>query len=167
SPPSGGEGSGEGVATLALDVPGRNGWTQLGHLLARLTVLGLPVRLAAWFEGRGLASESIAAFIARTRVEKTPKPSDWILLPNKATPQSAVRNPLSAKNGQRTEDSGLRTADSGLRTADCEQRIADSGQRIAETVAMTTPNGQVHVNRNDTLPAGSDLFAQFQATTRL
>src|SRR5262249_32738793 len=44
--------AGEAVTALPLDAPGRDGWTQLGHLVGRLIALGLPVRLAAWFEGR-------------------------------------------------------------------------------------------------------------------
>ncbi len=99
---------GETVTALALDMPGREGWTQLGHLLARLAVLGLPVRLDAWFAGRGLPAGSLAEFIERTRAANTPKATDWILSPNKAP------SPLPPAERQKT-DSGQQTAANGGR----------------------------------------------------
>ncbi|HTU89854.1 MAG TPA: acyltransferase domain-containing protein, partial [Gemmataceae bacterium] len=135
--------SGEGAAALALDVPGRDGWTQLGHLLARLTVLGLPVRWAAWFEKRGLPAGSVADFAAQVRTAATPKTTDWILSPNKASPLSPLVPPQSM--GAKTE----------------------SGQRTTVEAAMTTANGDRTVGGADAGGPAADLVAQFQATTRL
>jgi polyketide-type polyunsaturated fatty acid synthase PfaA len=76
----------EPVTALALDAPGRDGWTQLGHLLGRAAVLGLSVQLGPWFEGRGLAATSPADFIARARAAAKPKPTDWIISACRAQP---------------------------------------------------------------------------------
>jgi hypothetical protein len=84
------------VTALALDAPGREGWTQLGHLLARLAVLGLPVRLGAWFQGRDLPQGTVAECLARAKAQNTPKPTDWTLSPNRAEPVTPLppRKPL-------------------------------------------------------------------------
>ncbi|HTU18481.1 MAG TPA: beta-ketoacyl synthase N-terminal-like domain-containing protein [Gemmataceae bacterium] len=88
------------VIALALDAPGRAGWTQLGHLLARLAVLGLPIRLEAWFEGRDLPSSTVTQLLARERAENTPKPTDWVLSPNKAEPVTPLPNSLANGRSQ-------------------------------------------------------------------
>ncbi|HWG43115.1 MAG TPA: beta-ketoacyl synthase N-terminal-like domain-containing protein [Gemmataceae bacterium] len=158
SPPGGGEGWGEGVTSLALDTPGRDGWTQLGHLLARLTVLGLPVQVDAWFAGRGLACGSVVEFIARTRTANTPKPSDWILLPNKAEPVTPLPDRNYARANHISRDMDRKDMNHTTSSTIHDPRIE---------AAMTTTNGQASVNGNGMVPAGSDLFAQFQATTRV
>lgn len=81
---------GEPVTTLSIDVPGRDGWTQLGHALARAFVLGLPVRTAEWSAGRGLPESTTEAIIETARQAQTPKRSDWILGPSRAEPVSAL-----------------------------------------------------------------------------
>jgi polyketide-type polyunsaturated fatty acid synthase PfaA len=134
----------ESATALALEVPGREGWMQLAHLLARLTVLGLPVRLAAWFEGRGLAATSVKGFLDRTKAANTPKRSDWLLSPNKAEPISPLPKTKQKATAQ------------------------NSGTRV-EKAAMTTTNGDL--NKDAILPVGAinnqQLFIQFQETTRL
>jgi acyl transferase domain-containing protein len=92
--------AGEPVTALALDAPGRDGWTQLGHVLARLAVLGLPVQLAAWFQGRGLAPVTVAEFLDRARAESTPKPTDWVLSPGKAEPVTPLPGHIPAGVGK-------------------------------------------------------------------
>jgi acyl transferase domain-containing protein len=84
----------ESVVALPLDAPGREGWTQLGHLLARAAVLGLPVQLDAWFAGRGLPAEPLADFLDKARAQGKPKPTDWILSAYGAEPVT----PLPAAN---------------------------------------------------------------------
>jgi polyketide-type polyunsaturated fatty acid synthase PfaA len=167
---------GEAVTALALDVPGREGWTHLAHLLARLAVLGLPVRLAAWFEGRELAATSLAEFLARTCIENTPKPSDWILAPNKAEPVTPLpqrkpkeigtptRNGSPAKNGQATP-----AIPSVVNRDESIHPIDPLKVTMQKVPAMTTTNGEASRNgeRVSIASAPSDLFAQFQETTRL
>jgi polyketide-type polyunsaturated fatty acid synthase PfaA len=135
----------ESAHALALDVPGSDGWTQLGHLLARLSVLGLPVRLAAWFEKRGLSAGSVAEFIDQVRRMATPKATDWLLSPNKASPITS-----------------LYPAPSGGSRAN-----ADNGQRAKVEAKMATVNGKRRVEWVDAGDPPTDLIAQLQATTRL
>jgi acyl transferase domain-containing protein len=169
----------DAVTALSLDVPGRDGWTQMGHLLARLTVLGLPVRLDAWFEGRGLRSGSVADFLARARAEKAPNPTDWIISPNTARPvtplpgrktsaiPAADQGSISV-NGETKKSSPVKPASvvsnghgppSGIRNPRAEKVLP----------AMTTTNGHPPGNGevHGTAPSGNHLFDQFQTTTRL
>jgi polyketide-type polyunsaturated fatty acid synthase PfaA len=141
------------IAALALDAPGREGWTQLGHLLARLSVLGLPVHLAPWFAGRGLTTESLAAFLAQTRAANTPKPSDWILSPNKAEPITPL--PSSSFVGQATLPVPVSDRKGCL-----PAKTSIKPEKVS--AAMTTTNGEAGAGS-----AAQDLFVQFQATTRL
>lgn len=76
----------EGAITLSLDAPGRDGWSQFGHLLAQSISLGLTVNLDAWFEGRGLDSVSVEDTLATAKRRSTPKPSDWLIGPSGAEP---------------------------------------------------------------------------------
>ncbi|MGD9644845.1 MAG: beta-ketoacyl synthase N-terminal-like domain-containing protein [Pirellulales bacterium] len=77
---------GEPITTLAIDAPGREGFTQLAHVLGQLAVIGLPVDVATWYAGRGLAPQSIAEYFEAVHRESHPKPSDWIVGPTKCTP---------------------------------------------------------------------------------
>ncbi|MHB1425298.1 MAG: type I polyketide synthase [Gemmataceae bacterium] len=140
---------GQSATALAVDCPGRDGWTQLGHLLARLTVLGLPVRMEAWFEKRGLDVASLSDFLAQARAAKMPKATDWLLSPNKAIPRS--------------------TSDGGQQQADRGQRTTDNGQRTTREAATMTRNGESNGDHGipRAVPASPDLLAEFQATTRL
>ncbi len=74
------------IVTMAIDIPGRDGWTQLGHALARAFVVGLPVETSQWFAGRGFASLGVKEFLADLDQRTIPKKSDWILGPTKAEP---------------------------------------------------------------------------------
>jgi acyl transferase domain-containing protein len=141
--------AGQSATALALDCSGGDGWTSLGRLLARLTVLGLPVRWEEWFEKRGLNAGSVEEFLAQVRARKTAKATDWLLSPNKASPLSAMRHPPSAtENGQRVADNGKRkTGEAVIMTANAER----NGDHGLGGIAS----------------AGSDPIAQFQATTRL
>ncbi len=159
------------VTALALDVPGRASWTQLAHVLARLSVLGLPVCWAAWFQGRGLPDATVAEFLARVRAEITPKPSDWFLTPNKAEP--AVCG--SAPSRKRPETPPASTAivlsqKRPIREQEIRVQVTNpsvSNQEKARR-AMSTTNGVSSVNGHTPRPSSSsDLFAQFQATTRI
>ena len=57
----------EPVAAFPLDAPGRDGWTQLGHLLARAASLGLGVQTAVWYAGRGIAPQTLAEFFQQAK----------------------------------------------------------------------------------------------------
>jgi acyl transferase domain-containing protein/NAD(P)H-dependent flavin oxidoreductase YrpB (nitropropane dioxygenase family) len=83
----------EAVVALPLEASGHEGWTQLGHVLARITAVGLPVQLGAWFAGRGLVAQPLAEFFEKTRAQSKPKPTDWILGATRAEPVT----PLPAK----------------------------------------------------------------------
>jgi acyl transferase domain-containing protein/NAD(P)H-dependent flavin oxidoreductase YrpB (nitropropane dioxygenase family) len=151
------------VTALALDAPGREGWTQLGHLLARLAVLGLPVRLDAWFQGRDLPHGTVAEFLARAKAQGTPRPTDWILSPNKAEPVTPPPRkppqppPAAAKAPPLTSAGSLPAAMTPNPTLKWER----------STTAMTT-NHEPPVNGHAprVAPCVNDLFGQFQATTR-
>lgn len=94
---------GEPVTTLAIDAPGREGFTQLAHVLGQLLVLGLPVEMGAWYGGRGLVTTSVAEYLAQVHRQTHPKPSDWIVGPMKSTPVT----PLPVRTGARKGE-GLR-----------------------------------------------------------
>jgi len=148
------------VTVLALDAPGRPSWTQLGHVLARLSVLGLPVRLAAWFEGRDLPALTLTEFLTRERTANTPKPTDWILSPNKAEPvaplperkpaQYPAPPPVPLENGH------------------AQKTLRSTLKRERTSTAMTTTNHDRAVNGHAPLMVrpSNDLFGQFQATMR-
>ena len=72
---------GQPHVALSLDARGLDGWQQFAHLLARLSVLGLPVALGPWFQGRALDYCTTAALLRRTHRETKPKPTDWIVSP--------------------------------------------------------------------------------------
>lgn len=74
------------VAAIPIEAPGRDGWTQFAHAIARMFSLGLPASTAAWFAGRGLAEEGLDALLAREAAACQVKRSDWILGPTGATP---------------------------------------------------------------------------------
>lgn len=80
--------------TLALDIEGRHGVTQLAHLLAHGFALGMPVQCAKWFAGRPGGPDSIPAAIELSRSQQTPKKSQWILSANGARPHTS-RTPTS------------------------------------------------------------------------
>lgn len=126
---------GGAVTALALEGVGRDGWTRLGHALGRLAVLGLPVRLDAWFAGRGLTDGSLADFLARVRAEGTPSPSAWWLRPDRAEPVTPRRE------------------------AGGRWRMASDG--------TANPEHPIEKEKPYMKPAGNELFAQFQETTRL
>src|SRR5262249_40664467 len=80
----------EPVTARAMGAPGRDRWAPPGHVLARLAVLGLPVQLAAWFQGRGLTPVRVAEFLDRARAESPLKPPDWVLSPGNAEPVTSL-----------------------------------------------------------------------------
>ncbi|HTU93496.1 MAG TPA: acyltransferase domain-containing protein [Gemmataceae bacterium] len=167
----------QSVTALALDAPGSASWTQLGHVLARLWVLGLPVRLAAWFDGRDLPQLTITEFLARQRAENTPKPTDWILSPNKAEPVTPLPTPLA--NGRHQPAGGpYQPADAGrsstparpiaINNGHAQKIFSPTSKRERTSTTMSTTNNDRAVHELDPLVVhrSSDLFSQFQATTR-
>ena len=182
------------VTALALDAPGRASWTQLGHVLARLWVLGLPVRLAAWFDGRDLPPLTITEFLAREKTENTPKPTDWLLSPNKAEPITPL--PSSLANGQRQpaakqhQPTDAGASPTPARSAQPRQPVSSAinltplpisnnnghaqktlsptSKREKTSTAMFTTSNDHAVNGHAPLVVhpSNDLFSQFQATTR-
>jgi acyl transferase domain-containing protein/NAD(P)H-dependent flavin oxidoreductase YrpB (nitropropane dioxygenase family)/short-subunit dehydrogenase/acyl carrier protein len=71
---------------LALDAPGRNGWVQLGHLLAQAEAAGLPVDLAPWFKARGLAEQGLDDAFAQARAQGEHGPLVWRVNGGRARP---------------------------------------------------------------------------------
>jgi acyl transferase domain-containing protein/NAD(P)H-dependent flavin oxidoreductase YrpB (nitropropane dioxygenase family) len=163
---------GQSVTALALDAPGRESWTQMGHVLARLAVLGLPVRLAAWFEGRDLPSLTVTEFLAREKAENTPKPTDWILSPNKAEPVTPLPDHLA--NGRRQPRHPVSpTIDRppaliSINNGHAQTIFSPTSKQEKTSTAMSTTNHNHTVNEHAPLMvhSSSDLFGQFQTTTR-
>jgi len=137
---------GEPVTTLAIDAPGREGFTQLAHVLGQLLVLGLPVEMGAWYDGRGLATTSVAEYFAQVHRQTHPKPSDWIVGPMKSTPVT----PLPVRTGARKGE--------GLRA----KFGAKSGSSAPATVA-SQPGRATAVIRE---ASGSDNWSPERAVTR-
>jgi polyketide-type polyunsaturated fatty acid synthase PfaA len=81
---------------LSLDAGGRDGVTQLAHLLSQLVVLGLPVDLEPWFTDRGLKTVGAADYLAEVVATAQPKKSDWILSVHGAKPVT----PLPVRKGK-------------------------------------------------------------------
>jgi len=54
-------------AALAVDDPGQDGWSSLGHLLAQAFALGLPVDLAPWFAARSAGTSGLEKTLADAR----------------------------------------------------------------------------------------------------
>lgn len=81
---------------LALDAPGRNGWVQLAHLLSQAIAAGLPVDLAPWFDGRGLAPSGIGALVDAARARAAPGPLVWRVNGGRALPWHAALRPARA-----------------------------------------------------------------------
>lgn len=84
--------------TLAIDAPGRPGWLQLAHLLTQALAIGLPVHLAPWFTGRGLAECSLDDIFAQARKRAKPGPMIWRVnggraVPWYAPPRKVVQHP--------------------------------------------------------------------------
>ncbi len=154
------------ATALALDVPDREGWTQLGHTLARVAVLGLPVRLEAWFHGRDLAQETVGEFLARVKAESAPRPTDWLLSPNNAEPVTPLPRPKQAPppRGTAVTAPSLPISVSNNQV----QPVFHPAPTKEKTPVMLTSNtdriANGHVPRPT--PADNDLFGQFQATTR-
>ena len=137
---------GEPVTTLAIDAPGREGFTQLAHVLGQLLVLGLPVEVGAWYGGRGLVTTSVAEYFAQVHRETHPKPSDWIIGPMKCTPLT----PLPVRTGARKGE--------GLRA----KFGAKSGSSAPATVA-SQPGRATAVIRD---ASGSESWSPERAVTR-
>jgi acyl transferase domain-containing protein/NAD(P)H-dependent flavin oxidoreductase YrpB (nitropropane dioxygenase family) len=83
---------------VSLDGGERDGWLHLAHVLSRLSALGLPVTLDAWFERRRLPETTVAEFFRRLQVSTERKATDWIVGPAGARPVSA--NGQAAAVGQ-------------------------------------------------------------------
>ncbi len=187
--------AGEPVTALALDAPGRDGWTQLGHVLARLAVLGLPVELAAWFQGRGLAPVTVAEFLDRARAERTPKSTDWVLSPAKAEPVTPLPARVPDGAGKAVPD-GYPTAPAPTRAtfkvngsapgpvaggarpptvggpgdhAETTKRPCSTQERVRVTMKtmMTTNDDHATNGRAPGVYSGNDPLARFHATTRV
>ncbi|HEY7309496.1 MAG TPA: beta-ketoacyl synthase N-terminal-like domain-containing protein [Gemmataceae bacterium] len=152
---------GEPATALSLDAPGRDGWTQLGHLIGRLSALGLPVNVAAWFADRGLEDNSVAEFLERARTRNTPRATDWVLSPNKAEPVTPLpKRPDLDSTVTAPAVPPAAVPRSPVPNGRGQSTIPASSKSEKVPAAMTITNGEPRA-------AGNDLFAQFQATTRL
>lgn len=138
------------VTAIALEAPGREGWTQFGHLLAQCAALGLPVDLADWFRARGLETMSVDAFCKHARALATYKPTDWVLGPSKAVPVTPL--PERKRDG-----SGLR-AKFGMKPQET------SGEPTTPAIPRasqqkTTPLAASQGVENSPLPVHNDISA--------
>ena len=75
---------------IPLDAPGRGGWLQLAHLLAQCAAIGLPVKVATWFEQRRLPALGVAKLCEQTRRDHQRKPTDWVVNGGRARPWAQV-----------------------------------------------------------------------------
>lgn len=80
--------------SLGIDVPGRPGWLQLGHMLSQAFTIGLAVQFGPWFHGRGLKDHSVDQVLAQARSEANPGPLIWRVNGGRAVPWQA---PAAAK----------------------------------------------------------------------
>jgi acyl transferase domain-containing protein len=150
------------IVALSLDGPGRDGWTRLGHTLGRLAVLGLPVRLVAWFEGRGLTDGSLTEFVRRVRAESTLPASAWLISPDRAeplTPLTPRRPNDDAPSASARDELAERSKASAAPGPDL---IADPADLIPPI-----PEHPIQREKQRMIPTGDDLFTHFQETTRL
>lgn len=99
--------AGNTPTVLSLEANGRDGITQLAHVLAQLSVLGLNIDLQHWFVNRGLEDKTAAQFAQFVRETSQPKKTDWILSVRGATPVT----PLPKRKG--LPGDGLRAKFSG------------------------------------------------------
>lgn len=116
---------------LSLDAAGREGWTQLGHLLSQCVALGLPVDLTPWYEGRALRQMSVADFCDYARSLANPKRSDWIVGPAKSEPVT----PLPAR---KSDGSALR-AKFGMKAAPAEAAKSAAASPAESRPAVVAP----------------------------
>src|SRR5262249_60951660 len=79
---------------VASDLNGRPGLVQLQHLLAQLSVCGVPVRLERLFQGRGLRLIDPANL---RQQEPAPSPSTWSVNSVRNRPLNAPEPPLLAQ----------------------------------------------------------------------
>jgi acyl transferase domain-containing protein len=155
--------AGQPAVALALDPPGRAGWTQLAHTLARLVVLGLPVRLDSWFRGRDLAQESVGEFLARVKSESTPRPTAWVLSPNKAEPVTPPQCPKQADSPLPPSSPPIVIGNHHAHGAFHPASVQEKPEADMTTNTIDhTGNGQV----SQPLVSDHGLFDQLQATTR-
>jgi acyl transferase domain-containing protein/NAD(P)H-dependent flavin oxidoreductase YrpB (nitropropane dioxygenase family)/NADP-dependent 3-hydroxy acid dehydrogenase YdfG/acyl carrier protein len=76
-------------ATLGIDAPGRSCGLQLAQLLAQAQVIGLLVRLDAWFAHRGLKDWSVEEVFADAATRDAPGPLVWRVNAARAKPWHA------------------------------------------------------------------------------
>ncbi|WP_322042160.1 SDR family NAD(P)-dependent oxidoreductase [Paraburkholderia sp. J67] len=84
-------------ATLGLDAPGRPGGLQLAQLLAQAQVIGLLVRLDAWFAHRGLKDWSVDEVFADAATRDAPGPLVWRVNAARAKPWHAPQPRAAAR----------------------------------------------------------------------
>ncbi len=84
-------------ATLGLDAPGRPGGLQLAQLLAQAQVIGLLVRLDAWFAHRGLKDWSVEEVFADAATRDAPGLLVWRVNAARAKPWHAPQPRAAAR----------------------------------------------------------------------
>ncbi len=86
---------------LSLDAAGRDGVSQLAHVLASAAVAGLPVDLQAWFVGCDEPARTPAEIFRTVAEARKPKPTDWLLSPKGLRPLNASK-PLNSPDQSRS-----------------------------------------------------------------
>jgi acyl transferase domain-containing protein/NAD(P)H-dependent flavin oxidoreductase YrpB (nitropropane dioxygenase family) len=158
---------GESIMALPLDAPGRDGWTQLAHVLGRLSVLGLPVNLNAWFAGRDFAPRTVEQYLDQARAENSPRSTDWILSPNKAEPVTPLPGP--ARTVEQTKP--VAPPPAPKKAAEGERPIQPSTRSVCTQekarTAMLTNNGYHHTNGNTNHHTADSTLVDGSTATRL
>ncbi len=80
-------------AAMSLDHPGQSSWLPLGRLVARCFALGLDVKVATWFAGRGLDTIGVEALLDREQQQGQIKPTDMMLTASRVRPAQEPAEP--------------------------------------------------------------------------
>jgi acyl transferase domain-containing protein/NAD(P)H-dependent flavin oxidoreductase YrpB (nitropropane dioxygenase family) len=97
---------GKPYTAIAAAPNGQNGWQAWGTMLARLSVLGVAVRLEQWFQHRRLLKCGFNEFAKQERAKQTRRPTDWIVNASIAKPVSGIeqrRPPVAAPTERSTK----------------------------------------------------------------
>jgi len=134
--------------TVCLDSNGRDGVTQLAHLLGTTIALGLPVALDAWFSGRADADRSPQEILRDEAAAREVKPTDWFIGPAAMRPAKPL--PKADKNEPQpksAEPTVRRPSTTVAPAATPKPSVVTSNVAAAETqkpVAKVAPAAAAH-----------------------
>ncbi len=166
---------GKDHVVLSLDVAGRDGWQQLGHTLARLTVLGLPVDLEPWFVGRRLSYYTVGQFFCEARAKSERKPTDWIVSPARARPVASPTKKPVKKSTHKSKTASPRSGAASPPSGDTQlvvlKKTSETTRTNQPTMEPTPMEREQHAPETTTVALsradatnGASPMAQFQTT---